>query len=548
MKLISSSGGSRASNKHAAAKRRSGTARLSQSPLRRDDTQDLPPVPAGETSSPAYPDRSRPATWPSFDPGTVNSGRTGSDTGHADYPPVQDTRIVRDPSYLSQPAPEPDAAAAPYIPDAAAEKREKKRSRRKRRLIGWGITLVTLVVLYFFCVYTNIPFIANLRSLYIETAMTTMEHQWLATYFIPMPVIRETMEKLDHLEQQQDSMQSDWSGYSKVDSTDLPDIQKGDDSNTSGNSKQPDEVKPPEFWEDPAHDFWNVYSEIDYDSFYAYALEHEDSMYNEAGYLFIDEADAGSDGTGIVTTNGDPVLSIDTQNGIVMVRLKGLEYEGVMAIVKDPKQVSVGIASHLGSYGSKVATIAEENDAILAINASGFEDDGGHGNGGTVYGLLYADGMKYNGSAGGTYKAIYFDSNYRLNVRAYESGLDIYNGVEFKPALVINGEAALSGSAGWGIQPRCAIGQTENGSVLMIVIDGRQTHSVGITVGDLANIFVGYGAVQAGNLDGGSSAVMYYNGRIITKPSGADKVNGRYLPDAFIVKARSAVVSENGAQ
>lgn len=548
MKLISSGGGSRASNKHAAPSRRGAGARPSQVPHRRDDTQDLPPVAQAGTGSPLNPNRSQPATWPSFDPNTVNPEKTQPESAYSNDSYAQNIRIVRNPARPSQPAPEPEISAAPYIPNAAEEKRAKKRRRRKRRLIGWGITLVTLAALYFFCVYTSIPFIANLRSLYIETAMTTMEHQWLATYFIPMPVIRETMEKLDHLEQAQDSMQSDWSGYSKVDFTKLPNIQKTDDPDIPDEQDQPDEVKPPEFWEDPAHEFWTAYSEIDYDSFHAYALEHEEDMYNDAGYLFIDEADAGSDGTGIVTTNGDPVLGIDTENGIIMVRLKGFEYEGVMAIVKDPKQVSIGIASHLGSYGSKVATIAEENDAILAINASGFEDDGGHGNGGTVYGLLYAEGVKYKGSAGGTYKAIYFDSNYRLNVRAYQSGLDIYNGVEFKPALVINGEAALSGSAGWGIQPRCAIGQREDGSVLMIVIDGRQTHSVGITVGDLADIFVNYGAVQAGNLDGGSSAVMYYNGRIITKPSGADKVNGRYLPDAFIVKARSAVVDESSAQ
>ena len=44
-----------------------------------------------------------------------------------------------------------------------------------------------------------------------------------------------------------------------------------------------------------------------------------------------------------------------------------------------------------------------------------------------------------------------------------------------------------------------------------------------------------YGAVQACNLDGGSSSVMYYNGREISRPSAANKVNGRRLPDGFVV-------------
>ena len=56
-------------------------------------------------------------------------------------------------------------------------------------------------------------------------------------------------------------------------------------------------------------------------------------------------------------------------------------------------------------------------------------------------------------------------------------------------------------------------------------------------MGELAEIFIKYGAVQALNLDGGSSSIMYFNGRKITQPSGGDKENGRYLPDAFVVYA-----------
>lgn len=466
------------------------------------------------------------------------------------------TRVVHEPT------PEPTAEeldAMARLP-GAKEGRAKPAGRKKkvrRRLIGWAITLVVLVCLYLFCVYTTVPFVANLRSLYIETAMTTMEHQWLATYFIPHSVIADTMAELDKLEARQDTMESDWSSYEAPTTTVLPSTQKIDpniqpsetDENPDGNDTE--NVPEPvvlEFWEDPDHEFWQVYSELDYESFHEYANLHHDEMYSEDGYLFIDDADAQSKGTDILTKQGDHVLAIDAKNGIILVRLKGSEYEGVMAIIKDPKQISMAVATHLGAYGSKIATLAEENDAILAINASGFQDDDGLGNGGVLYGMLYIDGEKIQGTAGSNYKAIYFDSNYRLNVRSYKKDLDIYTGVEFKPALVINGEAAVTGSAGWGIQPRSAIGQTDDGTVLMIIVDGRQpTYSVGITVGDMAQIFIDYGAVQAGNLDGGSSAVMYYNGRVITKPSGADKVNGRKLPDAFVVKARDVVYGQTEA-
>ena len=111
--------------------------------------------------------------------------------------------------------------------------------------------------------------------------------------------------------------------------------------------------------------------------------------------------------------------------------------------------------------------------------------------------------------------------------------------MEFKPALVFDGEKVVEGSAGWGISPRTAIGQTKNGQVLLLVVDGRQPgYSIGCTMGDLADMLLRYGAYQACNLDGGSSSIMYYNGRKITKPSAANKEEGRRLPDAFIVSAR----------
>ena len=81
--------------------------------------------------------------------------------------------------------------------------------------------------------------------------------------------------------------------------------------------------------------------------------------------------------------------------------------------------------------------------------------------------------------------------------------------------------------------------QTGDGQVLLLVVDGRQPgYSIGCTMGDLADIMERYGAEQACNLDGGSSSIMYYNGRKITRPSAGDKQNGRRLPNAFVVSAR----------
>ena len=73
------------------------------------------------------------------------------------------------------------------------------------------------------------------------------------------------------------------------------------------------------------------------------------------------------------------------------------------------------------------------------------------------------------------------------------------------------------------------------GAVLMLVIDGRQMHSIGASFGDVRDVMIDFGAVNACNLDGGSSTVMYFNGEYINSPSSASGTS-RALPNAFLVK------------
>ena len=177
---------------------------------------------------------------------------------------------------------------------------------------------------------------------------------------------------------------------------------------------------------------------------------------------------------------------------------------------------------------------------MRATNASGFYDPGGQGNGGSAQGLVVKDGEKLSSWMGGNgSKAIGFDKKNQLNVETYDAKTVFRDAVEFKPLLVLDGEKVVSGSAGWGIQPRSALGQTDDGQVLLLVVDGRQPgYSIGCTMGDLADVMLRYDAEQAVNLDGGSSSIMYYNGRKITKPSAGDKENGRRLPNAWVVAPR----------
>ncbi|MCI8880481.1 MAG: phosphodiester glycosidase family protein, partial [Clostridiaceae bacterium] len=135
------------------------------------------------------------------------------------------------------------------------------------------------------------------------------------------------------------------------------------------------------------------------------------------------------------------------------------------------------------------------------------------------------------------WKIVGYDEENRLQIGKFSDTDFLRDAIEFHPSLVINGESMIEGTGGWGLNPRTFIGQTQDLTTLICVIDGRRPgHSLGAVLSDCSELMLQYGAYQAQNLDGGSSSVMYYNGRVITKPSNLIQNGiGRKIPDAFIV-------------
>lgn len=397
-----------------------------------------------------------------------------------------------------------------------ARKARKKQKRTRHGLRNAMIAAVSLVIVYCILVFSHIPFIEKWRTIYIETAMGTMNHQWLATLFLPQSVIDDVMNGRLVLELQQEDDNSTWQAEA-----DFDDPQDAIDT-----------------WSDIQDQFSEAYAEIDQQSFAAFMKKHQkNEVLDEDGYLLIDAADYDAEDTGITTIYGDPVCAIDTRNGIVIVTLRGDGYSGRMAIVKNPGQVKLAVSRTLGSSGSYLKDMCRQNNAILGINASGFSDPEGSGNGGEAFGMIMTDGTACRPDLDTTMKIISIDTANRLNVtNTLPAGAR--DAMQFSPALIINGRQLISGSSGWGLQPRSVIGQTAEGQILMAVIDGRQPgYSIGITLGDLTDILYRYGAYQASNLDGGSSAVMYYRGRDITRSSAVTPEKGRHIPNAWIVTA-----------
>jgi exopolysaccharide biosynthesis protein len=227
--------------------------------------------------------------------------------------------------------------------------------------------------------------------------------------------------------------------------------------------------------------------------------------------------------------------------------VKDIEFENVsndkmkayVLKIKDPKRVTVASLDKVGSAGMKLLDIVKKYGAIGGINAGGFADEGGHGTGGTPLGVLIEDGKVVYGKEGEVYSIIGLNSDSVLVLGKYNlkqiREKKIVNAVSFGPYLVVNGEPTIkSGNGGWGQAPRTAIGQAKNGTIIFLVIDGRQATYLGATLKDVQDIMISQGAYNAANLDGGSSTTMVYEGKIINNPSSI--YGPRSLPSAFIIK------------
>ncbi len=230
--------------------------------------------------------------------------------------------------------------------------------------------------------------------------------------------------------------------------------------------------------------------------------------------------------------------SADPTEGIELVDVSSKTFKGYLLIVKDPSRVKLATAPRLGKVGSTTSQIIEANDAIGGINAGGFADDA-LGTGGKPSGIIIEDGKLKTTNAYGSYSIVGIDKDNKMivsNSMTYSrmKQLNIQSAVSFGPIIIINGQPTIrSGDGGWGIQPRTAIGQKKDGTILMLVIDGRQANSLGATLKNVQDIFLQYGAYNAFNLDGGASTTMVYNNKLVNNPS--DIMGERYVPCAFII-------------
>ena len=230
---------------------------------------------------------------------------------------------------------------------------------------------------------------------------------------------------------------------------------------------------------------------------------------------------------------------ISTSSGITIEDIKGPSFKGKVMLIKDPKRVKLAVTKEIGVTGERVSDLVKDFGAIAGINAGGFYDPNGKGNGAFPDGLTMHDGKLVHNNVGDqAVNIVGFDDQGKMVIgKMTATQLEekhIREAVTFEPNLIVEGKSMISGDGGWGIAPRTGIGQLADGTVIFVVIDGRQpTWSIGATLRDLMNVFNDYHAVNAINLDGGSSSELVYNGKVMNKLWNI--FGERYIPTAFVV-------------
>lgn len=221
--------------------------------------------------------------------------------------------------------------------------------------------------------------------------------------------------------------------------------------------------------------------------------------------------------------------------------VSGKGYKGYVLTVNDPTKIRLGVPAKQGK-GEKVSSMVARTGALVGVNGGGFADPNWKGNGFKPIGLVISQGkMYYNGlGSNASTQIVGLDKQGKMIAGKYSieelKALGIQEAVTFQPRIIVNGKGQIrSQKEGWGIAPRTAMGQKEDGTILFVIIDGRQPgYSIGASLYDVQQIMLEHGAVIAANLDGGSSTVLVKKGgEIVNKPS--SEYGERYLPTAFLV-------------
>ncbi len=418
-----------------------------------------------------------------------------------------------------------------------SEKTENSPKRTTRLKIAAVILAVVLILEAAYCVviFTDlIPPLSKLRGAYIETAMTTMRHQWLAKGLIPGDIVQEVIRRMEEAKAEQVGVNSGWedvtqsteelrspsSGFSKEAAASILGRLAQDLGMSSGENA-----------------FFETFYELDEESTRAYAEAHPEVIKDGWNHFLVNEAGLEDRGTEIYTKQGDQVLAIDAANGLMVIRISASSYRGVLVLGKDPSRLKCAPAAQPGVIGQKVGEIAQANQGLVAMSGSGFDDGPNVAEGALISGGAMSGGRPYGTHYPRGYKRVELHRDNRLYIMdAHEQfGENCTDATEWTPALIVDGvDVSGQDNLYTALNPRTCIGQTKDETIMFLGIEGRKVDSIGCNAQECAKILARYNGYQAMNVDGGTSSMIWYEGEYIMRCANSDLPEGRRLPNAWV--------------
>lgn len=223
----------------------------------------------------------------------------------------------------------------------------------------------------------------------------------------------------------------------------------------------------------------------------------------------------------------------------------------------DPKEFRFDTS--IGTYGkleklSKIKGEPKEDEYVIAKINGGFFDMGGSSE---FIGSYVDEGLYYNSSMYYYPTLIYWKNNkMTMEVNApqsrhvdYQKEANFAIGIPW--TLIVDGEINYTFSIEtlkkvFGHpttkNPRTLLGQKSDGTIIMVVADGRRVTSLGLDIYQSAELMKSLGCYNAVNLDGGGSSEMIVGNAIVNKPSGGSE---RAIGTAFVAYAKKNIVTEN---
>lgn len=291
------------------------------------------------------------------------------------------------------------------------------------------------------------------------------------------------------------------------------------------------------------------------------AMESRTQQYIAKIFLSEDQINAllnGSGGNTSQTTQTYTNFKNDNvgDSQIVPYAVGGSQFSGYVLKIKDPLRVKVGMTQYAGKVGEFTSKIAERLDAVAAINGGGFQGGANWSDSAqNPTNFVFHDGsviwQDKRWSNKDKINTIAIDKKGMLIVGKHSIDdlmeLNVSEAVtlpsdgssDFRP-LIVNGKGQFYKGGSESRAPRTAIAQLKDGSMLLVVLDGRQVGQLGATYYELQELLLkratdfGSPVDTATVLDGGGSSTMYYNGEVINNPSST--FGERTVATAFYVE------------